>query len=51
MAIDRVTVEAIAKNFATNKKGWLSDYHFRNETRLAADVKAMVGGSQGLTQQ
>jgi hypothetical protein len=50
-AMDIVTVEAIARNFATNKKGWLSDYHFQNETKLPADVKAMVGGSQGPTQQ
>ena len=49
--MDRVTVEEIAQNFATNKKGWLSDYHFQNETALSADVKAMVGGSQGPTQQ
>ena len=26
--MDKVTVEAIARNFATTKKGWLSDYHF-----------------------
>jgi len=45
--IDRVTVEAISQNFATNKKGWLSDYHFQNETTLPADVKATIGGSQG----
>ena len=32
-------------NFATNKKGWLSDYHFRNETTLSEDVKAMIRGS------
>ena len=51
MEMDKATVEAIARNFATNKKGWLSDYHFRNETTLPADVKAMYGGLQGLNQQ
>ena len=50
-AMDRVTVKVITQNFATIKKGWLSDYHFQNETTLPADVKAMVGGSQGPTQQ
>ena len=50
-AMDRVTVEAIAQNFATSKKGWLSNYHFLNETTLPADVKAMVGGLQGPAQQ
>ena len=49
--MDRVTVEAIAQKFMKNKKGWLSDYHFQNKMTLPADVKAMVGGSQGLTQQ
>ena len=49
--MEKVTVQAIAQNFATTKKGWLSNYHFRNETTLPADVKAMVGGSQGPTQQ
>ena len=49
--MDKATVEAIARNFATTKKGWLSDYHFCNETTLPADVKAMIGGSQGPTQQ
>ena len=49
--MDKATVKAIAQNFGTNKKGWLSDYHFRNETTLPADVKAMIGGSQGLNQQ
>ena len=47
--MDRATVEAIARNFATTKKGWLSDYHYRNETTLPADVKAMIGGLQGPT--
>ena len=42
--MDKVTVKAIARNFATTKKGWLSDYHFHNETTLPADVKAMLGG-------
>ena len=41
--MDKVTFEAIALNFATTKKGWLSDYHFGNETTLPADVKAIVG--------
>ena len=49
--MDGATVEAIARNFTTTKKGWHSDYHFRNETTLPADVKAMLGGSQGPTQQ
>ena len=49
--IDKVTVIAIARNFATTKKGWLSNYHFRNETSLPAEVKAMMGGLQGPTQQ
>ena len=49
--MDKVTVIAIARNFAKTKKGWLSDYHFRNETSLPADVKAMMGGSQEPTQQ
>ena len=49
--MDKVTVEAIARKFATTKKGWLSNYHFRNEMTLPADVKAMLGGSQGPNQQ
>ena len=49
--VDKATVKAIARNFATTKKGWLSDYHFHNETTLPEDVKAMIGGSQGPTQQ
>jgi hypothetical protein len=49
--MDRVIVKAIAQNFATNKKGWLSNYHFHNETTLSADVMAMIGGSQGPNQQ
>ena len=49
--MDKVTVEAIARNFATTKKGWLRDYRFRNETTLPADIKAMMGGSEGPTQQ
>ena len=43
--MDKATVIAIAWNFATTKKGWLSVYHFQNETTLPADVKAMMGGS------
>ena len=42
--IDKSTVEAIARNFATTKKGWLNDYHFHREMTLPADVKAMLGG-------
>ena len=49
--MDKVTVVAIARNFATTKKGWLSDYHFWNETTLPADVMAMMGGSQGPTKK
>jgi hypothetical protein len=49
--MDRVTVKAIARNFAITKKGWLSDYHFRHKTTLSADVKAMIGGSQRPNQQ
>ena len=45
--MDKATVKAIARNFATTKKGWLSNYHFRNEKSLLEDVKAMLGGSQG----
>ena len=44
----RATVKAIAQNFATTKKGWLSDYHFHRET-LLADVTAMLGGLEGPT--
>ena len=49
--MDRATVEEIARYFTTTKKGWLSNYHFQHETTLPADVKAMLGGSQGPTQQ
>ena len=42
----RATVEAIAQNFATTKKGWLRDYHFCRET-LPADITFMLGGSEG----
>jgi len=49
--MDRATVEAISRNFATTRKGWISNYHFCNETTLSADAKAMIGGSQGPTQQ
>ena len=49
--MDRVTVEAIAKNFATTKKGWLGDFHFQHERTLTAEAKAMMGGLQGPTQQ
>ena len=44
----RATVEAIAQNFATTKKGWLSNYHCCRET-LPADVTTMLGGSEGPT--
>ncbi len=49
--MDKNLVIAIGRNFATAKKGWLSAYHFRDETALPADVKAMMGGLQGPTQQ
>ncbi len=49
--MDKVTVIAIARNFATTKKGWLSNYHFRNETTLPDDLKAMLGGLQGPTKK
>jgi hypothetical protein len=39
----------IGRHFAKTKKGWLSDYHFRNETNLPPDVLAMMGNSQGVT--
>ena len=42
----RAMVEAIARNFAATKKGWLSNYHFRRET-IPEDVTAMLGGSEG----
>ena len=47
--MDKVTVIAIARNIAITKKGWLSDYHFRNKTTLPEDVKAIMGGLQGPT--
>jgi len=37
--MDKVTVIAIARNFATTKKGWLRDNHFRNKPTLPDDVK------------
>ena len=49
--MEKVAVETSAQNFAKTKKGWLSNYHFRNETTLPADVKAIIGSSQGPTQQ
>ena len=49
--MDKATVNTIAQNFATNKKGWLSNYHFRNKSTLPDDVKAMLGGSQGPTKK
>ena len=46
--MDRATVTAIARNFVTTKKGWLSDYHFWKETeKLPADATAMLGGFEG----
>jgi hypothetical protein len=49
--MDKCSVIAISRNFSKTKKGWLSDYHFRNETALPADVLAMMGGSQGPTKK
>ena len=49
--MDKNAVIAISQNFATTKKGWLSDYHFSDETTLPADLKAMMGGLQSPTQQ
>jgi hypothetical protein len=42
--MDKNLVIAIGRNFSKTKKGWLSVYHFRDETTLPADVKAMMGG-------
>ena len=44
--LDRAMVKAIGRHFATTKKGWLSDFHFRRE-KFPADVLAMLGGSEG----
>ena len=49
--MDKVTVIEIARNFAITKKIWLRDYHFRNETTLPENVKAMMGGLQGPTKK
>ena len=49
--MDKCSVIAIARNFAITKKGWLSDYHFRNKSTLPDDVKAMLGGLQGSTKK
>ena len=49
--MEKNTVVSIAWNFATTKRRWLSDYHFRNETALPDDVKAMMGNLQGPKQQ
>jgi hypothetical protein len=49
--MDKCSVIAIGRNFSKTKKGWLSDYHFRNETTLPADVLAMMGNLQGPKQQ
>jgi hypothetical protein len=49
--MDKFLVIAIARNFSKTKKGWLSDYHFREETTLPADVLEMMGGSQGPTKK
>jgi hypothetical protein len=45
--MDKNSVIAIARNFAKTKKGWLSEYHFRHETTLPADVLALMGNAQG----
>ena len=42
----RVTVIAIARNFATTKKRWLNNYSFCREM-LPADVTAILGGLEG----
>jgi hypothetical protein len=49
--MNKNSVIAIGRNFSKTKKGWLSDYHFRNETSLPADVLAMMGNSQVPKQQ
>ena len=49
--MDKNSVIAIFRNIATTKKGWLSNYHFRNESTLPDDVKAMLGGLQGPTKK
>jgi hypothetical protein len=45
--MDNTSVIAIGRHFAKTKKGWLSEYHFRHETALPADVLAMMGNAQG----
>jgi hypothetical protein len=45
--LDTSAAIAIGRNFAKTKKGWLSEYHFRHETALPADVQAMMGNAQG----
>jgi hypothetical protein len=45
--MDKTSVIAIGRNFAKTKKGWLSEYHFRHETSLPADVLAMMGNHLG----
>ena len=49
--MDKNTVVSIDRNFATTKEGWLSNYHFRNETNLPDNIKAMMGNLQGPKQQ
>jgi hypothetical protein len=49
--MDKNLVIAIAQNFKANKKGWLSEYHFWNETSLPEDVMAMMVGLQGPTRK
>ena len=44
--LERATVEAIGRHFATSEKGWLSKYHFCRE-ELLADVLAMLSESEG----
>ena len=46
--LDRETVKAIGRHFATTKKGWLSEYHFCRE-ELPANVLAMLGRSERLS--
>jgi hypothetical protein len=49
--MDKCSVISIARKFAITKKGWLSNYHFRNKSTLPDDVKAMLGLSQGPTKK
>jgi hypothetical protein len=49
--MEKDAVIAIARNFAKMKKGWLSEYHFRHERSLPADVLTMMGNAQGPKKQ